>query len=269
MNFRLWPLQLAEPSTEYMIRYLLGELPESSARRFEERCLGDAATFQSVSAAEADLIDAYVHGRLSTRRRTRFEQRFFASAMQREKVANAMVLAKHSTGVPVPARITPRVRFVAMAATLLLLLSAFLLVLRRAGHQRGSEPQISEHVGTTAPRTPAANPVIATLVLSVNQQRGTNQPLAFSISPGIELVRLQVPLSARRYLHYRATVETPDGVRLWSQGNLNEPIVENRGMMNIDVPAAVLKSGVYIVTLVGENRKAEELLGEYSVEISQ
>jgi len=269
MTFRFWPLHVKEHSSEYMIRYLLGELPESTAHTFEEGLLRDGATFESLSAVEADLIDAYVHGRLSATRRSRFEQRFFASPMQREKVANAMLLANQAHDVPAPARVTGRVRWIAMAATLLLVVSASLLVLRQTHNERRSEPQTGQPLGTEAPRPRPADPIVATFVLSEGQQRGTDQPATFYIPRATQIVRFQVRLGARRYLRYRATVETPGGVRVWSGGDVSGPSLQNGSMISIDVPAVILRSGAYIVTLIGKGEKTEALVGEYSVEVSR
>jgi hypothetical protein len=269
MTFRFWPLQAREPSTEYMIRYLLGELPESSTNKFEERLLGDVAAFESLSAVEAELIDAYVHGRLSEGRRSRFEQRFFASPMQREKIANAMMLANHANGVPMATSFTVRGRWIVMAAALLLVVSASLLLFRQPRQQRRPVPQSGQPLGTAPPHTRTADPIVTTFVLSEGQQRGTGRPATLSISHETQIVRFQVQLGARRYQRYRATVETPDGVRLWSKSNLKGPNLQDRGMMSIDVPAVLLRGGAYIVTLAGEAGETEELVGEYSVEVSR
>lgn len=58
-----------EPTHRTLTRLLLGELPEPERERLEELLLTDAAVYEELTAAEAELIDAYAAGELPPRSR--------------------------------------------------------------------------------------------------------------------------------------------------------------------------------------------------------
>ena len=77
----------------FLIRYLLGRLPENQQIEIEERAFEDPSLLQTIQNVENDLIDEYVRGGLSFRDRRQFELRFMASAERRRKVEFAKALA--------------------------------------------------------------------------------------------------------------------------------------------------------------------------------
>src|SRR5215831_15434923 len=87
-----------------LIQYLLGELPDAEQNRVEDRAFTDPEYLGVIEAAETDLIDDYVMGRLNNERRVQFERRFLNSPQRRRKVEFARSLAL----VPRPA-VTPAV----------------------------------------------------------------------------------------------------------------------------------------------------------------
>jgi len=123
---------------ERTIRYLLGDLPETEQTAVEQEYFVDPEKFEEVWAAENDLVDRYVRGRLSRRERNLFERNYLQSPKHRERVAVSRKLLEaadrqvYESGrviVPAPSRlmetfkalITPR--FLAPATAFLLLLS--------------------------------------------------------------------------------------------------------------------------------------------------
>ncbi|NOT60845.1 MAG: hypothetical protein HOP19_11550 [Acidobacteria bacterium] len=79
---------------DLIVRYLLGDLPETEQARLEDRAFADRATQQSIEDAENDLIDDYVCAALSAKERLQFESRFLASAERQRKVEFARALAQ-------------------------------------------------------------------------------------------------------------------------------------------------------------------------------
>jgi hypothetical protein len=77
-----------------LIKYLLGYLTEEEQVRVEDRAFKDHDYLGSLNAAEADLIDAYVHGHLPRHDRRAFEHRFLHSAQRRGKVEFAQAFAR-------------------------------------------------------------------------------------------------------------------------------------------------------------------------------
>src|SRR5262249_26361101 len=128
---------------ERMTRYLLGDLPETEQTAVEQEYFADPEKFEEVWAAENDLVDLYVRGRLSRAERELFERNYLRSPKHRERVATGRKLleaadsqAAESRGAPqviapAPNRLTETLnalrslRILLPAAAFLLLLSAF------------------------------------------------------------------------------------------------------------------------------------------------
>ena len=70
-----------------MTRYLLGDLPETEQTAVEQEYFADQEKFEEVWAAENDLVDRYVRGRLSRAERELFERNYLQSPKHRERVA--------------------------------------------------------------------------------------------------------------------------------------------------------------------------------------
>jgi len=78
---------------ELIVQYLLGELPEQQQVEIEDRAFQDRQYMRNVLAVEDDLIDEYVRGELTGKRRQKFETYCLASAERRRKVDFARALA--------------------------------------------------------------------------------------------------------------------------------------------------------------------------------
>jgi hypothetical protein len=72
--------------------YLLGELPEEQQVEIEDRAFTDKEYLASITAVENDLIDEYVRDEMAATERSRFENRFLASAERRKRVEFAKAL---------------------------------------------------------------------------------------------------------------------------------------------------------------------------------
>jgi hypothetical protein len=78
--------------TDTARRYLLGELPEAEAERFEIEYLDSDGALDELLAAENELIDAHLQGFLSTADEERFARFFLSSPGREERVAFARAL---------------------------------------------------------------------------------------------------------------------------------------------------------------------------------
>ncbi|MFL6229073.1 MAG: hypothetical protein ACJ741_09860 [Pyrinomonadaceae bacterium] len=74
-------------------RYLLGELSESEQAALEEKYFTDPQVFNQVLRIESELVDEYVHGRLSAEARERFEQFYVSRPALNARVKFAGALA--------------------------------------------------------------------------------------------------------------------------------------------------------------------------------
>ncbi|MGH9855126.1 MAG: hypothetical protein ACREBD_35285 [Blastocatellia bacterium] len=76
-----------------MVRYLLGELPESEVERLDEQSFADDDFFRRLQTVENDLIDAYARGEMAPGEREQFERHFLTTPKRRERAAFAEALA--------------------------------------------------------------------------------------------------------------------------------------------------------------------------------
>src|SRR5689334_7113079 len=80
---------------ERIIAYLLEELPEEEAARFEDECFSDEDWPEQIKLAEEDLIDEYLRGELTPERRRRFEENYLSTDARLERVRMAAALLRH------------------------------------------------------------------------------------------------------------------------------------------------------------------------------
>src|SRR5689334_22723866 len=80
-------------SDDQLVRYLLGQLTDEEAERVDELSIADEEAAWRLRAAEDDLVDAYVRGRLDDLTRSRFERVYLVTPKRREKVKFARQLS--------------------------------------------------------------------------------------------------------------------------------------------------------------------------------
>ena len=93
---------------ERMTAYLLQELTEEEAERFEEQCFALNEWPADLEAAEQELIDAYLNNELSKDRRVRFEKNYLTSDTRKARVLTAHSLHKVLPPPPPPRKVTIR-----------------------------------------------------------------------------------------------------------------------------------------------------------------
>ena len=81
-----------------LVHYLLGELSEAEKTEVEDLYLADQDFFERLLAAEDDLIDEYVHQRLSKKETRLFEENFLTSPERRDRVKAARALLRFVEG---------------------------------------------------------------------------------------------------------------------------------------------------------------------------
>lgn len=85
---------------QIVTQYLLGALPEAEAERLDELSVSDDDFAAALSAAEKDLVDAYVQGELTGAELAQFKSHYLTSSLRREKVKFAQafqVFAEQNT----------------------------------------------------------------------------------------------------------------------------------------------------------------------------
>jgi hypothetical protein len=80
-------------SRHRMTQYLLGDMSGDEQTAFEEQYFDDPRVFEQLAAAETQLVDDYVRGRLAPGARQRFEQVYLTDPRRCERVRFAEALA--------------------------------------------------------------------------------------------------------------------------------------------------------------------------------
>ena len=78
---------------ETLVKYLLGSLPEAEAERLDELYITDGEFAAELSAAENDLVDAYVQGELTGPELERFRVYYLTSPLRRNRLGFAQALS--------------------------------------------------------------------------------------------------------------------------------------------------------------------------------
>jgi hypothetical protein len=94
---------------ERITRYLLDDLPETEQAAVEQEYFADQEKFEEVWAAENELVDRYVRGRLPRGERELFERNYLQSPKHRERVALARKLLEAADRQVAESGVAPQV----------------------------------------------------------------------------------------------------------------------------------------------------------------
>jgi hypothetical protein len=274
-------------SNEYetMVRYLLGELDGAERDRLEEQYFQEDSLHEYMLAVEAELIDSYVHGKLTSDQMHRFENRYLTSPEGKKEVQFARSLAVSLGNLPRASSAqrtpwwqplltgfvsqSPTFRFAVLMAALLLLLSPLLIMRlyrsrpegQLAGGVTGKDQQIKSS-GKDAVKTPKEPhlPVLALALVPVQRSGETSNTL--EIPSGEFRILMQLALQYDEYPSYRVILQTPEGKDLHRADGL-KAVRSAPGTRQVwaSLPPSFPTPGDYIVQLSGvrADGTAEEL----------
>jgi hypothetical protein len=228
-------------------RYLLGELPETDAERFEQEYFVSDDSFGEMLAAEDDLIEAFLHRKLNPGERRQFETRFLATARGRQKVTLAAALEKISGAT----RKTSWIRPLAIAAAVgAIVIGAGMLreivVMRHQIEQLHSEQQRPRSVATSRGGD------VFSLILSAGQERGSATAATITLPRHSATAELWLLLLHDDYPTYTATVQSIDGDTLRAEHALASRALDGRKAILFRIPSEVLEPQTYVVTVSGD-----------------
>ena len=234
---------------KHIVAYLLRELPEEEAERFEEECFAEENRLAHFGAVEEELIDDYLRGELTPEQRQHFEQNYLTTEARRERVAMAAAFLRHVDTFPVESGAfvsTPPVK-----PSLLQRLKAFWdrqTWALRVGFAVGVMVIIAGSLWLSLPRPPAPHN-FATLILSINIEntRATGEGASrVDLPPGTGALRvyLKLPEQLRQASRYRVELMNDNGDIIPQKvfGRDNESVL-------IEIPAAQLTRGQYALRL--------------------
>lgn len=270
----------ADRDHDRLVPYLLGTLPEASRRHIDDRILSDDALFESLRAAENELVYDYALSLLDSDERAQFEARFPANTAIRQKVANARDLLTRMRGIDGRAdarssRWSLWVPLAAAAAAVLVVgwlasenarLRDRLAVSDRLAQSAVERASESERVAQearpraavaaqTAPAGPAdtTKPLVLSMTLQPGALRSDSRAQRIRLASNVTALQLQlsVPAPAVKYASYVVSIRTPDDVDAWS-GNVSAD--QRLGdFVPVVVPAAALPRNDYEVVLSGRS----------------
>ena len=278
-----------EAEQKVLVKYLLGDLPETEQVEVEDRAFADAEYLTALEAAEADLIDAWMRGELSSSEQRAFERRFLTSPGRRSKVEFARAFARVLTESKRADRLVPRITLrsliqawspgwrlaAGLAALLIIGWPVWLLTQNSAMRsrvavletqrqelekaQQGLRRQLDEQgrrdVNAAAQRQSAATPLIASLVLLPGLSRAETRTEQLILSPTAQIARIEIQLEARDdYPRFRAELRTRSGAEVLTVDNLRPQRSAGANAVSFHAPASLLEAGEYELSLKGRPR---------------
>ncbi|HEX5733675.1 MAG TPA: hypothetical protein VF131_12640 [Blastocatellia bacterium] len=286
-----------------LIEYLLHKLSEEEEVQLEEKYFVDPEFHRQLQEAERDLIDMYARNELAGKEKERFEKYFLPSPRRQERIEFARALAEsvsRTAGVKgegytipgaaswwqsLPAYMRANSRVVALSAVILItvfgLWLAFALLNKS---EQGQERQVvqtqdslpdseNQPAGATpqpepkeeSDKTPRSKdvPRIATYALSPYLTRDISEVKEIIIAPEIDTVRLQLYVEGDLHKSYGAVLATPEGRKIWEQDRLKGKPANSGAVVVLMLPAKILTSRDYVLSLKGTNGDEREDVGKY------
>jgi hypothetical protein len=260
----------AESDAGLARRYLLGDATEDERTRIEEDYFEHETTLERLSAAEDDLIEDYLAGRLSPAERERFERVYLSVPRHRVRVETIRRLAERAAregggAPPHKASLASYGTWLALAASLVLAVAVGVWFLAP-----GAEPVPQSAAGpeTPAPAAPAppSEPVSAppaprtfAVTLSPAAVRSAADTPAVVIPDDVTAVALHFesdgdmpPLAPES-----VRIETVAGDAVW-QGQASGDDLPPGAVARAAVPADRILPDDYIVILYGADERGVE-----------
>ena len=246
---------MSADSDDYLIRYILRDLPESEAERLDERSVTDEAFARRLRDFENDLVDRYAREGGTDETLERFEQRVGDSAYLRNKLQFARALKQVSMPVGAGDAIVPvspdrRRRWLevfAVAAVLLLVATGYLGLRTVSLREDIARLQAERLAGARA--TPQ-QPKTATYLLPPPRRGADEQTLR--LPSDTTQVLLQVVIETSQYETFWASLQDPiSGRTLWRSGDVSGTADGANRIVQVTIPVSLLRSGRYSLDVSG------------------
>ena len=259
---------MSADSDEYLIRYILRDLPESEAERLDERSVTDDGFARRLRDVESDLVDRYAREGATDESLNRFEQRVRNSSYLRNKVQFARALqrvAMHggTDGVTAPVLSIGRRRWleVSAAAAMLLLVATGYLGLRtvslredisRLQAERSAAARQTEELQRDLEGARATPQRLKTATYLLPPPRRGADEQTLRVPSDTTQVLLQVVIETREYETFWASLQDSiSGPTLWRSGDLSGTADGANRIVQVTIPVSLLKSGRYSLDVSG------------------
>lgn len=250
-------------------RYLLGAASEQECAVIEQEYLLQEEALDRIAAAEDELIEDYLEGRLGAADRDRFERWYLSTPNHRVRVETVRRLMAHPRGpalaqrrvVAFPSR--PSLRrpgpWLAAAASLVLVAAlAFWRFVAVDAPAPGSRQAEAPPSLPSAPQPAPAPSPPRTFAITVSSLgvRGGSDGDASVVPPGTDvlLIDLEREIDGGVLVPTRASIRTVGGEEVW-QGAVTTSVDLPPGITaRVEAPAARLPADDYVLTLFGRDR---------------
>jgi hypothetical protein len=241
--------------------YLLGRLSEEARTAVDQKVFADRDAFEELLAAEDDLVDDYVRGRLSKTDRIAFDKVYSTTKARIEKVDLAQALLQQTNAESAAARRFSwfgRWRYLPVAAALLLCAGAVSWVW---WPRNTRAPLVGSRV-EEAHQKPSGALAVLVLEPGLLRDSASREPLRVPKDAGE--IEMRAYLEVEGFGLAEAQLKTPEGKVIWTGENLR---VDSKHLVTMRIPAYRVESGDYLLSIQGGREKVEA--GEYSFRIAR
>ena len=276
---------MSADSDEYLIRYILRDLPESEAERLDERSVTDEAFARRLRDLENDLVDRYAREGATDETLNRFEQRVEDSTYLRNKLQFARALQKVAMPVGADAAIAPvlpngRRRWLevfAVAAVLMLVATGYFglrtISLRedvaRLQAERSAAARQSEQLQRDLEAARAAPGRLKTVTDRLPPPRRGAGEQTLVVPSDTTQVLLQIVIESSDYRTFWVSLQdSTSGETLWRSGDVSGTANGANRIVEVSIPVSLLKSGLYSLDVSGATGAGVfESAGSYPVRV--
>jgi hypothetical protein len=258
-------------SDDYLVRYLLGELPDDEAEPLDERSVTDEEFALRLRAIENDLVDRYAAGGPLDSTLERFDRVYRSSRHLHDKVMFAQALsgfARTANRAEKSERSAAQrwvgSRGLAAAAVVLLAVSGYLgtrtmrlaeqiteLDARRAAvEQRNSSltQELAQTLAKQSPQPPA--PVEAAFLLHPPRRGLAADVTTVAIPRGAERVTLRLQVESADRGSLWVALRDPSTRRvIWRSGDLTAEAAADARLVAVSIPASLFSNQRYFIDL--------------------
>jgi hypothetical protein len=258
---------MSAESDDYLIRYILRDLPESEAERLDERSVTDEAFATRLRELENDLVDRYAGEGPTDERLNRLEQRTRDSAHLRGKVQFARALQaipRDGSAVDpmldLPADRRRWLQLFAAAAMLLLVTTGYLglqtVSLReeivRLEAQQAAAARQDERLQRDVDVKQAAPQQPTTAAFRLPPPRRGTDELTLVVPSNTTQVLLQIVIESSEYSTFWVSLQdATSGQVPWRSGDVSGTADGANRIVQVTIPVSSLKSGRYSLDVSG------------------
>jgi hypothetical protein len=222
-----------------LIAYLLHEMPEAERTAFAEHWFTEPDTYERLQMAEADLLDSYARGTVSSRQRDQIERHLLSSKVQREKLRFAGAL---SATLPAPRRTHITWAALTAAAVVVALFGTALWLGLQNVSLRKQLANAQHEV------QPPSSGVYAVLLPS-GTLRGSAPGVSFQLPSKTDLLRLELELEQGGEGETYSASLSNAGNTIWTEAPIHPEPRGKAWVAPVWIPAKILGPGNYTVRL--------------------